>query len=224
MGDSRKVLGMGDSASRGKEPRRCEWLEMWKRKEPRVSRPWAGSVSEAGTGHGTVAGCQRQHVREGSKIGEGEERGLRWGWDGPAASIPEKNCGGLEAGGSGHSTQCSPVASMGAALGSVLAQGCPHWPSVVFALLPIHIYLFIDFYEVFLPPNPNCSCFPDHPLPPKPSSCLCSCLSVCHKGNKNSKQQDLCVISGERWLGSKVLRQEYSTFSGPVRAQVLLPP
>lgn len=36
----------------------------------------------------TVAGCQRQHVREGSKIGEGEERGLRWGWDGPATSIP----------------------------------------------------------------------------------------------------------------------------------------
>lgn len=75
-----------------------------------MSRLWAGSAREAGTGHGTVTGCQRQRVREGSKIGEGEERGLRWGWDGPAASIPLKNCGGLEAGGSGHSTQCSPVA------------------------------------------------------------------------------------------------------------------
>lgn len=34
------------------------------------------------------------------------------------------------------------------------------------------------------------------PTPPfQPSSCLCSCLSVCHKENKNNKQQDLCVWS-----------------------------
>lgn len=149
-----------------------EGLERWKRKEPRVSRLWAGS--EAGTGHGTVSGCQIQHVREGSKVEEGEEKVLRWGWGGPAASIPKKkNRGGLEAGGSGHASQRAPVVPVDVALGSVLAQGCPHWSSVAFALLPIHIYLFIDFYEVSLSSNPNCSCCPDHPRPPAIQLSVC---------------------------------------------------
>lgn len=43
---------------------------------------------------------------------------------------------------------------------------------------------------------------------PQPSSCLCSCLSVCHKRNKNSKQQDLRVVCVERWLGVRVRGQE----------------
>lgn len=36
------------------------------------------------------------------------------------------------------------------------------------------------------------------PTPPfQPSSCLCSCLSVCHKENKNNKQQDyVCGLWG----------------------------
>lgn len=76
---------------------------------------------------------------------------------------------------------------------SMPAQGCPHRLSVAFTLLPIHIYLFIDFYEVSLPSSSYCPCCPDHP--PPPSSCPCSCLSVCHKENKNGKQQDLCVWS-----------------------------
>lgn len=79
----------------------------------------------------------------------------------------------------------------------MLAQGCPHCPSVAFTLLPIHIYLFIDFYEVSLPSNPYCSCCPDHPLAIQ----LSVQLSVCHKENKNNKQQDLRVVYGERWLG-----------------------
>lgn len=76
---------------------------------------------------------------------------------------------------------------------SMPAQGCPHRLSVAFTLLPIHIYLFIDFYEVSLPSSSYCPCCPDPP--PPQSSCPCSCLSVCHKENKNGKQQDLCVWS-----------------------------
>lgn len=168
------------------------------KKEPRASRSWAGSESmKQGQDIETVSGCQRQQVREGSEVGEEEGRGLRWGWDRPAASIPEE---AWKAGGR-RQWSLKPVLSSypgGYSAGhSVLAQGCPHCPSVAFTLLPIHIYLFIDFYEVSFPSNPYCSCCPDYPLAIQ----LSVQLSVCHKENKNNKQQDLCVVYGERWLG-----------------------
>lgn len=64
---------------------------------------------------------------------------------------------------------------------------------MAFTLLLIHIYLFIDFYEVSLPSFPLA--YVVLTIRPQPSSCLCSRLSVCHKENKNGKQQDLCVWS-----------------------------
>lgn len=102
--------------------------------------------------------------------------------------------GGLEAGSGGLLSQRSPPVPVDAALGTVLARGCSHHLSVAFAPLPINIYLFIDFYEVSLPSNPYRLCCPDHP---RSHSAVCAavCLSVCHKENKNGKQQDLCVWS-----------------------------
>lgn len=142
-----------------------------------------------------MSGSQRQYVREGSKVGEGEERGLRWGRAASCQPPQKERRGGLKAGG-GVSQASSALLYPGecSAGPSALARGCPRRLSVAFTLLLIHIYLFIDFYEVSLPSNPSCLCCPDHPHP-QPSSCLCSCLSVCHKENKNGKQQDLCVLS-----------------------------
>lgn len=45
-----RFRGGGDCLSERGNRGGCEWLKRWKRKEPRVSRPWAGSVREAGTG------------------------------------------------------------------------------------------------------------------------------------------------------------------------------
>lgn len=146
-----------------------------------MSRPQAGSVSEAGTGHGTVAGCQRQLVREGSKIGEGEERGLRWGRDGPAASIPLRDCGGLEAGGR-RQWSPNPVLSCcfsGCSSGLCAAQGCPHWPSVAFALLPFIFIYLLTFMKFSFHPILIAHVVLTIPLQPShPAVCAAVCLSV----------------------------------------------
>lgn len=122
-----------------------------------------------------MSGCQRQHVREGSKVGEGEDRGLRWGWRG---SCP---CPGRSVEGGTHEAVVSQARTL------LLPQWMQLWalcagprmsplPLRGLCLLPIHIYLFIDFYEVSLPSNPYCSCCPDHP-PSHPAVCAAVCLS-----------------------------------------------
>lgn len=118
----------------------------------------------------------------------------------------KKNQGRLEAGSSSHSSQHFPGAPVDAALGSVLAQGCPHWPSVAFVLLPIHIYLFIDFYEVSLPSNPNCSCCPDHP-PSHPAVCAAVCLSVTREIKTASSRTYVWSVGRDGWE-CRVLGQE----------------
>lgn len=56
-------------------------MERRKCGEPRVSTGQGLGVSQKqGQDVETVSGSQRQYMREGSEVGEGEERGLRWGW------------------------------------------------------------------------------------------------------------------------------------------------
>lgn len=120
-----------------------------------------------------MTGCQRQRVREGSKIGEGKERGLRWGWDGPAASIPLKNCGGLEAGGSGH--QPSALLLHSSECGSGLCVG-PPWPLPFFPFIFIYLLTFMKFsFHPILIAHVVLT-IPLHPS--HPAVCAAVCLSV----------------------------------------------
>lgn len=130
----------------------CQWLKRWKGKEPRVSRPWAGIVGEAG------AGCEdRVRVPEAARArgqrgrgGRGERTQVELGWarcQHPGGSSEDEDGeaekrGRLEAGSGGHSGRRSPGAPVDAALGSVLAPGRPHCPPR--GLRPSsHSYLFI---------------------------------------------------------------------------------
>ena len=133
--------------------------------------------------------------------------------------------GGLKAGSSGLLSQRSPPIPVDAALGTVLARGCSHHLSVAFALLPINIYLFIDFYEVSLPSNPYCLCCPDHP-PSHSGVCAAVCLSVTRKIKTASSRTYVCGLWGGMARGTGGARcwgywdRGIPAFSGPVRAKV----
>lgn len=76
---------------------------------------------------------------------------------------------------------------------SMPAQGCPHRLSVAFTLLPIHIYLFIDFYEVSLPSSSYCPCCPDPP-PRNPAVRAAVCPSVTRKIKMASSRTYVCGL------------------------------
>lgn len=104
------------------------------------------SMAKQGQDTDTVARAQGWDVREGSEAVEGEERTqVEVGWASCQHPLEEKH-GEPEA--SGHSARCILLSSGDSPGRSLLAQGCPQHPSMAFGLLPIHIYLFIDFYEV----------------------------------------------------------------------------
>lgn len=125
------------------------------------------------------------------------------GW--ASCQHPGRRCGELETGGSGHSGQPCPPAPGDAALGPLYwPKDVPTallWPSPFFSFIFIYLLTFMKF--------------PFHPIPiahvVPPAIQLSVQLSVCHKENKNSKQQDLRVVYGERWLGCRVLGQEHSS-------------
>lgn len=99
----------------------------------------------------------------------------------------------------------SSCPSGGSSEHSVLSPGCPHHPSVAFVLLPIHIYLFIDFYEISLPSNSYCPCCPDHPPHPShPAVCAAVCLSVTRKIKMASSRTYVWSMGRDGW-GYRVL-------------------
>lgn len=168
-------------------------------------------------------------MREGSDGGEGEERGLRLGHVASSQPPQKEKRRGLKAGGGVSSQQRFPPIPVNAALGPLRwpkdVPTASLWPSPSFSF--IFIYL-LTFMKSPCHPVPLAYVVLTIPTPPfQPSSCLCSCLSVCHKENKNNKQQDLCVWSMgrdgrgvQRIHDARVLGRGIPAFSGPVRTKV----
>lgn len=78
---------------------------------------------------------------------------------------------------------------------------CPRMsplPLVAFTLLPIHIYLFIDFYEVSLPSNPYCPCCPGHPCS-HPVVCAAVRLSFTRKIKTASSRTYVWSMGRDDW-------------------------
>lgn len=127
---------------------------------------------------------QWQEARDGTRVVSREGRGFR----GDAGKGVTR--GKRRKGRSRH--QACPLRH------SVLARGCSHHPSVAFLLLPIRIYLFIDFCEVFLSPSPYCPCCPDTHHPTTQLSVQLSvCLSVIREIKMASSRTCVVVYGGE---------------------------
>lgn len=95
----------------------------------------------------TVPESQRQYVREGSEVGEGEERGLRWGRAASCQPPQKEKRGGLKAGGGVSSQQRFPPIPVNAALGPLRwPEDVPTaslWPSPSFSFIFIYLLTFM---------------------------------------------------------------------------------
>lgn len=161
---------------------------------------WERVLVKQGQDMETVLGSRSQHVKEGSGGRGGEER-----TGGGAASCQHAQKEilegwGLEAVITGAVLSCPPPIPVEAALSALCwprdVPTTPLWPLPFFPFIFIYLLTFMKF--------------PFHPIPiarvvltipPTPAIQLSVQLSVCHKENKNGKQQHLCVVYGEEWLG-----------------------
>lgn len=164
-----------------------------------VYRPGAGSVTEAGTGRGDSAREPEAVCERGQRGGRGRGERTQVGARGQLPASPEGEAWRAE----GWRRGLKPAALSSypgerSAGPSTLARGCPHRLSVAFTLLLIHIYLFIDFYEVSLPSSPSCLCCSDHPhpTPSHPAVCAAVCLSVTRKIKTASSRTYVCGLWG----------------------------
>ena len=131
-------------------------------------------------------------------MGEGEERGLRWGRAASCQPPQKEKRGGLKAGGGVSSQQRFPPTPVNAALGPLCwPEDVPTaslWPSPSFSF--IFIYL-LTFMKSPCHPIPL-ACCPDHPhpTPSHPAVCAAVCLSVTRKIKTASSRTYVCGLWG----------------------------
>lgn len=159
------------------------------------------SVGEAGTGHGDGARELEPACEGGQQGGEGEERT----GGGASCQHAQKEIlegWGLEAVITGAVLSCPPPIPVEAALSALCwprdVPTTPLWPLPFFPFIFIYLLTFMKF-----PFHPNPIARVVLTIPPTSAIQLSVQLSVCHKENKNGKQQHLCVVYGEEWLGAQ---------------------
>lgn len=162
---------------------------------------WERVLVKQGQDMETVLGSWSQHVKEGSKGGR-ERRGLGGGASCQHAQKEILEGWGLEAVITGAVLSCPSPIPVEAALSALCwprdVPTTPLWPLPFFPFIFIYLLTFMKF-----PFHPNPIAHVVLTIPPTPAIQLSVQLSVCHKENKNGKQQHLCVVYGEEWLGAQ---------------------